>query len=151
MENVGCATHNERMVFRSKVTEADRMGRAETILHEMAHMWFGDLVTMKWWDDLWLNESFAEYMGYLGVVEATRFKTAWIEFADATKAAARTQDQLPTTQPIAADIPDVEAVSLTLDRITYNKGCAALPPLLAQGGEDACFKGVKGYVPAPAY
>jgi aminopeptidase N len=109
MENAGCVTHNERMVFRSKVTDAQRMGRAETILHEMAHMWFGDLVTMRWWDDLWLNESFAEYMGYLGVAEATRFKTAWIEFADATKAAARTQDQLPTTHPIVADIPDVEA------------------------------------------
>ncbi|HLQ16148.1 MAG TPA: aminopeptidase N, partial [Candidatus Eisenbacteria bacterium] len=151
MENVGCVTHNERMVFRSKVTEDDRMGRAETILHEMAHMWFGDLVTMKWWDDLWLNESFAEYMGYLGVVEATRFKTAWIEFADATKAAARTQDQLPTTHPIVADIPDVEAVSLNLDRITYNKGAAALRQLVAWVGEDAFFKGVKEYFTAHAY
>jgi aminopeptidase N len=114
-------------------------------------MWFGDLVTMKWWDDLWLNESFAEYMGYLGVVEATRFKTAWIEFADATKAAARTQDQLPTTHPIVADIPDVEAVSLNLDRITYNKGAAALRQLVAWVGEDAFFKGVKEYFTAHAY
>jgi aminopeptidase N len=151
MENAGCVTHSERMVFRSKVTDAARMGRAETILHEMAHMWFGDLVTMKWWDDLWLNESFAEYMGYLGVVEATRFKTAWIEFADATKAAARTQDQLPTTHPIVADIPDVEAVSLNLDRITYNKGAAALRQLVAWVGEDAFFKGVQEYFTAHAY
>jgi aminopeptidase N len=151
MENVGCVTHNERMVFRSKVTDADRMGRAETILHEMAHMWFGDLVTMRWWDDLWLNESFAEYMGYLGVVEATRFKTAWIEFGDATKAAARTQDQLPTTHPIVADIPDVQAISLNLDRITYNKGAAALRQLVAWVGEDAFFKGVKEYFSAHAY
>jgi aminopeptidase N len=151
MENAGCVTHNERMVFRSKVTEAARMGRAETILHEMAHMWFGDLVTMKWWDDLWLNESFAEYMGYLGVAEATKFKTAWIEFADATKAAARTQDQLPTTHPIVADIPDVEAVSLNLDRITYNKGAAALRQLVAWVGEEAFFKGVEQYFTAHAY
>ena len=151
MENAGCVTHNERMVFRSKVTDANRMGRAETILHEMAHMWFGDLVTMKWWDDLWLNESFAEYMGYLGVVEATRFKTAWIEFADATKAAARSQDQLPTTHPIVADIPDVESVALNLDRITYNKGAAALRQLVAWVGEDAFFKGVEDYFKAHAF
>jgi len=151
MENAGCVTCSERMVFRSKVTDAERMGRAETILHEMAHMWFGDLVTMKWWDDLWLNETFAEYMGYLGVAEATRFKTAWIEFADATKAAARMQDQLPTTHPIVADIPDVEAVSLNLDRITYNKGAAALQQLVAWVGEDAFFKGVKEYFTAHAY
>jgi aminopeptidase N len=151
MENAGCVTHNERMVFRSKVTDADRMSRAETILHEMAHMWFGDLVTMKWWDDLWLNESFAEYMGYLGVVETTRFKTAWIEFADATKSAARTQDQLPTTHPIVADIPDVESVALNLDRITYNKGAAALRQLVAWVGEDSFFKGVEEYFRAHAY
>ena len=151
MENVGCVTHNERMIFRSKVTDADRMGRAETTLHEMAHMWFGDLVTPKWWDDLWLNESFAEYMGYLGVAEATRFQSAWIEFADATKAAARTQDQLPTTHPIVADIPDVASVSLNLDRITYNKGAAALTQLGAWVGEDAFFKGVDEYFTAHAY
>ena len=77
MENVACVTHNERMIFRSKVTEADRMSRAETTLHEMAHMWFGDLVTPRWWDDMWLNESFAEYMGYLGVAEATLSKPDW--------------------------------------------------------------------------
>ncbi|GAC1678512.1 MAG: aminopeptidase N [Candidatus Dormibacteraceae bacterium] len=151
MENAGCVTHNERMVFRSKVTDADRMHRAETILHEMAHMWFGDLVTMRWWDDLWLNESFAEYMGYLGVAESTRFKTAWIEFADATKAAARMQDQLPTTHPIVADIPDVESVALNLDRITYNKGAAALRQLVAWVGEDTFFKGVEKYFTAHAY
>jgi aminopeptidase N len=151
MENAGCVTHNERMVFRSKVTDAEHMDRAETVLHEMAHMWFGDLVTMKWWDDLWLNESFAEYMGYLGVAEATRFKTAWIEFADATKAAARMQDQLPTTHPIVADIPDVEAVSLNLDRITYNKGASALKQLVAWVGDGPFFKGVEEYFTDHAY
>jgi aminopeptidase N len=151
MENAGCVTHSERMIFRSKVTDAERMDRAETILHEMAHMWFGDLVTMRWWDDLWLNESFAEYMGYLGVAQATRFKTAWTEFAVATKAAARAQDQLPTTHPIVADIPDVEAIALNLDRITYNKGASALRQLVAWVGEEAFFKGVEEYFTAHAY
>ncbi|MHB8590025.1 MAG: aminopeptidase N [Candidatus Dormibacteraceae bacterium] len=145
MENVACVTFNERRLFRSKVTEARRMDRAETILHEMAHMWFGDLVTMRWWDDLWLNESFAEYMGYLGTAEATRFKTPWIEFAVATKDGARRQDQLPTTHPIVADIPDVEAITLNLDFITYNKGAAALQQLVGWVGEEAFFKGIETY------
>ena len=151
MENVACVVHNERMIFRSRVTEADRMQRAETTLHEMAHMWFGDLVSPRWWDDLWLNESFAEYMGYLGVAEATRFDSAWIEFAAATKAAARAQDQLPTTHPIVADIPDVEAVSLNLDAITYNKGASALQQLVAWVGEKAFFKGIEAYFTAHAF
>jgi aminopeptidase N len=151
MENVACVVHNERMIFRSRVTEAERMQRAETTLHEMAHMWFGDLVTPKWWDDMWLNESFAEYMGYLSVAEATRFDTAWIDFAAATKAAARAQDQLPTTHPIVADIPDVEALSLNLDAITYNKGASALQQLLVWVGEDAFFKGIAAYFSAHAF
>ena len=145
MENAGCVTFNERMLFRSKVTEARRMGRAETILHEMAHMWFGDLVTMRWWDDLWLNESFAEYMGYLATAKVTRFQTPWIEFAVATKDGARRQDQLPTTHPIVADIPDVEAVTLNLDMITYNKGAAALQQLVTWVGEERFFKGIAEY------
>jgi len=145
MENAGCVTFNERMLFRSKVTEARRMGRAETILHEIAHMWFGDLVTMRWWDDLWLNESFAEYMGYLATAEATRFQTPWIEFAVATKDGARRQDQLPTTHPIVADVPDVEAVMLNLDMITYNKGAAALQQLVTWVGEERFFKGIAEY------
>jgi aminopeptidase N len=151
MENVACVTHNERMIFRSRVTDADRMQRAETTLHEMAHMWFGDLVTPKWWDDMWLNESFAEYMGYLGVAEATRFDTAWIDFASATKSAARAQDQLPTTHPIVADIPDVEALALNLDAITYNKGASALQQLVVWVGEDAFFKGIEVYFTAHAF
>ncbi|MDQ2943502.1 MAG: aminopeptidase N, partial [Candidatus Dormibacteraeota bacterium] len=151
MENAGCVTHNERMIFRSKVTDSQRMSRAETTLHEMAHMWFGDLVTMKWWDDLWLNESFAEYMGYLGVAEVTRFDSAWREFADYTKAEARRQDQLPTTHPIVADIPDVDSVALNLDRITYNKGAAALKQLVTWVGEDKFFNGVAEYFKAHAF
>jgi aminopeptidase N len=151
MENVACVTFNERRLFRSRVTDARRLDRAATILHEMAHMWFGDLVTPTWWDDLWLNESFAEYMGYLCAAEATRFKSAWIEFAAAIKSGARVQDQLPTTHPIVADIPDVEAVTLNLDFITYNKGAAVLRQLVAWVGEGAFFKGVEAYFTAHAF
>jgi aminopeptidase N len=151
MENAGCVTFNENYLFRSRVTDARREWRAGTILHEMAHMWFGDLVTMRWWDDLWLNESFAEYMGYLASVEATRFKRAWIEFANGSKAAAKAQDQLPTTHPIVSDIPDMEAVPLNFDRITYEKGAAVLKQLVAWVGDEAFFKGVEAYFKRHAY
>ncbi|TAN34334.1 aminopeptidase N [bacterium] len=151
MENAACVTFHEKRLFRSRVTEAERMDRAVVILHEMAHMWFGDLVTPRWWDDLWLNETFAEYMGYLGAAEATRFKTAWIDFATATEAGAKAQDQLPTTHPIVADIPDVESVTLNLDGITYNKGAAVIKQLVAWVGEDAFFRGVEAYFKANAY
>ena len=151
MENAGCVTHNERMVFRSRVTDAERMNRAETILHEMAHMWFGDLVTLRWWGDLWLNESFAEYMGFLACVEATRFKSAWLEFANVIVAAAKAQDQMPTTHPVVADIPDVESIKLNLDCITYNKGASVLKQLVAWVGEAAFFQGIAAYFNAHAF
>jgi aminopeptidase N len=122
-----------------------RMRRCETILHEMAHMWFGDLVTMRWWDGLWLNETFATYMGNLGNVEATRFKSTWNWFAMSYKAEAKAQDQLPTTHPIVADIPDVESVLLNFDAITYEKGGSVLKQLVAWVGEDAFFRGVEAY------
>ena len=145
MENAGCVTFTEAYVFRSRVTEALRMRRSETLLHEMAHMWFGDLVTMRWWDGLWLNETFATYMGNLANVDATRFKNSWTTFAMSYKAKAKAQDQLPTTHPIVADIPDVESVLLNFDPITYEKGGAALKQLVAWVGEDAFFKGVHEY------
>ena len=151
MENAACVTHNELMVYRSKVTDADRIYRAETILHEMAHMWFGDLVTLRWWDDLWLNESFAEYMGFLACVDATRFKSAWLEFANATKASAKAQDQLPTTHPIVADVPDVESIMLNLDGITYEKGASVLKQLVAWVGDEAFFDSIQTYFRAHAY
>jgi aminopeptidase N len=151
MENPGCVTFNERYIFRSRVTQAARQRRAETILHEMAHMWFGDLVTMKWFDDLWLNESFATYMGSLASAEATRFKNAWTQFAAETKVAARVQDEMPTTHPIVADIPDVEAVHLNFDKITYNKGGAVLKQLAAWLGEETFFDGVHTYLERHSY
>ena len=151
MENPGCVTFNERYIFRSRVTQAARQKRAETILHEMAHMWFGDLVTMKWFDDLWLNESFATYMGSLASAEATRFKNAWTWFAAETKVAARIQDEMPTTHPIVADIPDVDSVHLNFDKITYNKGGAVLKQLAAWLGEETFFDGVHTYLERHSY
>ena len=145
MENAACVTHSERMVYRSRVTEAARLQRAETILHEMAHMWFGDLVTMRWFNDLWLNESFATYMAFVAMVEGTRFKSAWLDFAYKMKTRAKVQDQLPSTHPIVADIPDVDAVHLNFDSITYEKGAATLRQLVAWVGEDAFFKGLNQY------
>jgi len=151
MENPGCVTFNEKYLYRSRVTQASRQKRAETILHEMAHMWFGDLVTMKWFDDLWLNESFATYMGSLASAEATRFKNAWTWFAAETKVAARIQDEMPTTHPIVADIPDVDSVHLNFDKITYNKGGAVLKQLAAWLGEETFFDGVHIYLERHSY
>jgi aminopeptidase N len=145
MENAGCVTFVENYVFRSRVTDGLRLRRSETLLHEMAHMWFGDLVTMRWWNDLWLNETFATYMGNLANVEATRFKNSWTTFAMSYKAMAKRQDQLPTTHPIVADIPDVESVLLNFDPITYEKGGSVLKQLVAWVGEDAFFRGVGSY------
>jgi aminopeptidase N len=147
MENPGCVTHNEYMVFRSRVTDAARENRANTVLHEMAHMWFGDLVTMRWWDDLWLNESFATYMASHCSAEATRFRNAWMRFALGTKAAAVSQDQLPSTHPISADIVDTDAVRLHFDGITYAKGASVLKQLVAWVGHDAFITGLREYFP----
>jgi aminopeptidase N len=145
MENAGCVTFLEAYVFRSRVTEAYREARAETILHEMAHMWFGDLVTMRWWDDLWLNESFATWAGTIAEAEATRWTTAWTTFAQAWKAWAYRQDQLPSTHPIAADIPDIAAVEVNFDGITYAKGAAVLKQLVAHVGREHFLSGVRRY------
>ncbi|WP_043640123.1 aminopeptidase N [Nonomuraea candida] len=145
MENAGCVTFLEDYVFRSRVTDAAVERRAETILHEMAHMWFGDLVTMRWWDDLWLNESFATYMSVLAQAEATRWNRAWTTFANVEKAWAYRQDQLPSTHPIAADIPDMQAVEVNFDGITYAKGASVLKQLVAYVGLDNFLAGVRDY------
>ncbi|MGN9787281.1 aminopeptidase N [Nonomuraea sp. ZG12] len=146
MENAGCVTFLEDYVFRSRVTDAVVERRAETILHEMAHMWFGDLVTMRWWDDLWLNESFATYMSVLAQAEATRWGGgAWTTFANVEKAWAYRQDQLPSTHPIAADIPDMQAVEVNFDGITYAKGASVLKQLVAYVGLDNFLAGVRDY------
>jgi aminopeptidase N len=145
MENPGCVTFNEYMVFRARQTDASYEGRANTLLHEMAHMWFGDLVTMRWWDDLWLNESFATYMATHALAQATRFSDAWVRFAAGVKGGAMAQDQMPTTHPISADIVDTDAVRLHFDGITYLKGASVLKQLVAWVGQDAFVEGLRRY------
>jgi len=151
MENAGCVTFLEAYIFRSRVTDFAREARAETILHEMAHMWFGDLVTMRWWDDLWLNESFATWAGTLAQAEATRWTSAWTTFAQLYKSWAYRQDQLPSTHPIAADIPDIHAVEVNFDGITYAKGAAVLKQLVAYVGRENFLDGVRKYFGAHAW
>jgi aminopeptidase N len=148
MENAGCVTFNETYVFRSKVTDARYERRAETILHEMAHMWFGDLVTMRWWDDLWLNESFATWASVLCQAEATEYTEAWTTFANVEKSWAYRQDQLPSTHPIAADIPDLQAVEVNFDGITYAKGASVLKQLVAYVGLEPFMAGLRAYFEA---
>ena len=145
MENVAAVTHSERLVFRDPPTENQRLGRAETLLHEMAHMWFGNLVTMRWWNDLWLNESFATYMAYLALVEATRFKTGWQAFNSGMKGWAYRQDQLVTTHPIAGEIADTDQTFLNFDGITYGKGAAVIKQLVASMGIDGFREGMRIY------
>lgn len=145
MENAGAVTHHEDYVFRSRVTDAAYERRAETILHEMAHMWFGDLVTMRWWDDLWLNESFATWASVLSLAEGTRWTDGWTTFAVTEKLWALRQDQLPSTHPISADIRDLEDVEVNFDGITYAKGASVLKQLVAWVGRDEFLEGVRAY------
>ena len=145
MENVGCVTFSERMLFRSKVTDLMYELRATVILHEMAHMWFGDLVTMKWWDDLWLNESFADFSAALASAEATRFTDAWTTFCASRKTWGYRQDQLPTTHPIAADVPTLSEAIANFDGISYAKGASVLKQLVAYLGRDSFFAGIRDY------
>ncbi len=151
MENAGAVTFLEDYVFRSKVTRASYERRAETVLHEMAHMWFGDLVTMKWWDDLWLNESFATFASVLCQAEATEYTSAWTTFANVEKSWAYRQDQLPSTHPIAADIPDLHAVEVNFDGITYAKGASVLKQLVAYVGLQPFLAGLRDYFAEHAY
>jgi aminopeptidase N len=151
MENVACVTHNEYMVFRDPPTTNQRRGRAEVVLHEMAHMWFGNLVTMRWWNDLWLNESFATYMSYLCLERATRFDSGWLDFASAIKNWAYRQDQLVTTHPIAGEVADTDQTFLNFDGITYGKGASVLKQLVATVGLDGFREGMREYFRRHAY
>ncbi|MFT4086254.1 MAG: aminopeptidase N [Gordonia sp. (in: high G+C Gram-positive bacteria)] len=151
MENAGAVTFLEDYVFRSRVTKYLYERRAETVLHEMAHMWFGDLVTMTWWDDLWLNESFATFASVLSQVEATEYTNAWTTFANVEKSWAYRQDQLPSTHPIAADIPDLAAVEVNFDGITYAKGASVLKQLVAYVGLEPFLEGLRAYFAAHRY
>jgi aminopeptidase N len=145
MENAACVTLRDEYVYRSRQTVSAYESRANTILHEMAHMWFGDLVTMRWWDDLWLNESFAEWAAHDSSEKATRYTSAWTGFTNSRKNWAYKQDQQPSTHPIAADNEDLEAVEVNFDGITYAKGASALRQLVAWVGEEEFFRGLREY------
>ncbi|PKQ17616.1 MAG: aminopeptidase N, partial [Actinobacteria bacterium HGW-Actinobacteria-8] len=152
MENVGCVTFSEdHLLFRSRPSDAERERRLNVVLHELSHMWFGNLVTMRWWDDLWLNESFAEFVGTWATEQVTQWKDAWVTFGASRKSIAYVQDQLPTTHAIVTEIPDIEATVSAFDMITYAKGAAALKQLAAHVGEDAFFAGVAAYLKRHAF
>ena len=150
MENAGCVTFRDAYVFRTRPTEAQLESRANTILHELAHMWFGDLVTMKWWNDLWLNESFAEFMSHLALAENTPYTEGWTGFMVRKDWGLR-QDQLPTTHPITAQIRDLADVEVNFDGITYAKGASVLRQLVSYVGRDAFFAGLHEYLTAHSY
>jgi aminopeptidase N len=150
-ENVGCVVISDELLFRSRVTSALHELRAMVILHEMAHMWFGNLVTMKWWDDLWLNESFAEFCGTLASAEATRFGDAWTTFCAGRKTWGYMQDRLPSTHPVAADVPTLTQALANFDGISYAKGASVLRQLLALLGRPAFEDGIRGYLAAHAW
>ncbi|MEE6262684.1 aminopeptidase N [Plantactinospora sonchi] len=146
MENFGCVTHAEaHYLFRSQVTDFEYEQRANTILHELAHMWFGDLVTMRWWNDLWLNESFAEWASHWANTNATRFTDAWTTFLSVRKNWGYRQDQLSSTHPVYCEMPDLEAVEVNFDGITYAKGASVLKQLVAYVGEEPFVEGLRSY------
>jgi aminopeptidase N len=145
MENVGAVTFHDSFLFRDPPTETQRLERAEVVLHELAHMWFGNLVTMHWWDDLWLNESFATYISFLALTEATRFTGAWKSFNSSIKLGAYHADELVTTHPISADATDTEKAILNFDDITYGKGASVLKQLVATIGGDGFRDGIRTY------
>ncbi|NBU71078.1 MAG: aminopeptidase N, partial [Bacteroidetes bacterium] len=145
MENAGAVTITESYVFRGAVNGFIKERRIITVLHELAHMWFGDLVTMRWWNDLWLNESFAEYASYLATAEATEYKEAWTTFASHEKSWGYREDQMPSTHPVVANIRDLEDVQVNFDAITYAKGGSVLRQLVAWVGQENFMKGLASY------
>lgn len=151
MEHVGCVTYRDEYIFTSEPTPYRLERRNDTILHEMAHMWFGDLVTMQWWDDLWLNESFATWSAATAQTAIGEYADAWTTFASVEKAWAYQQDQLPSTHPIAADAPDIETAEQNFDGITYAKGASVLKQLQAYVGYEEFFAGVRTHFDNHAY
>jgi len=152
MENPGCVTLRDQYVFRGAATHDEVLTRSNTISHEMAHMWFGDLVTMRWWDDLWLNESFAEYMAHRTLYEATEFTDAWVDFSMARKPWGYAAERMPSTHPVAGlPAPDAQSALQNFDGISYAKGAAALRQLIAHIGDAAFIAGVADYLRSHAY
>ncbi|NJQ02464.1 aminopeptidase N [Streptomyces zingiberis] len=149
MENPGLVLLRDEFVHRSAVTDTERQTRAMVVAHEMAHMWFGDLVTLRWWDDIWLNESFAEYLGFRTLGEATRFRSPWTDFAASRKSWGYDADQRPSTHPVApapGGVPDTASALLNFDGISYAKGASALRQLVARLGERTFLAGVNDHI-----
>ncbi len=146
VENVGCVIFTEQLVFRSKVTDLMYELRADVVLHEMAHMWFGNLVTMQWWNDLWLNESFAEFCATLACAEGTRFTDSWTTFSNSRKSWGYMQDQLPSTHPVATDVGTLTEAVANFDGISYAKGASVLRQLAAYVGRENFFAAIKAYL-----
>ncbi len=152
MENPGCVTLRDQYLFRGATTHDEVLTRSNTITHEMAHMWFGDLVTMQWWDDLWLNESFAEYMSHRTLYEATEFTDAWVDFSMARKPWGYAAERMPSTHPVAGSpAPDAQSALQNFDGISYAKGSATLVQLIAHIGDSAFVAGVADYLRSHAY
>ncbi|WP_080793689.1 aminopeptidase N [Corynebacterium pacaense] len=151
MENAGAVTIRDEYIFSSKATRYRYERRADTVLHELAHMWFGDLVTMQWWDDLWLNESFATWSAAISQAEETEYDTAWVTFANVEKSWAYQQDQLPSTHPVFSDGYDIETVDQNFDGITYAKGASVLKQLQAYVGREEFLAGVRRHFAGHAW
>jgi aminopeptidase N len=145
MENYGCVTWSDVFVYRTAPTYSEREFRALVLLHEMAHMWFGDMVTMAWWEDLWLNEAFAEWACYWSAEGATQFRDAWSSFLVSDKLAGYSADLAPSTHPIRQPVDNVAEAVANFDDITYPKGASVLKQLFAFVGDDACVAGLRGY------
>ena len=151
MENPGAVMFSERFIFRSEPSVADKRDRADTILHEMAHMWFGDLVTMKWWNGLWLNESFATYMAAEATAQISGFPGSWLDFFAGTKQWAYWEDSLPTTHPIDQPVADTAVSNARFDGITYGKGAAVLKQLAYFLGKEDFQEGLQRYFQKHAF
>lgn len=151
MENVGAVTFHDSFIFRDPPTYGQQLIRGEVVLHELAHMWFGDLVTMRWWDDLWLNETFATYLSYRCLADATRFGDAWLVFNGQMRPAAYRQDQLATTHPVATTVEHTDEAVGNFDAITYEKGAAVVKQLVARLGDDAFRRGLHAYIDEHAW
>ena len=151
MENPGCVTFRDDLIFTSAATESQYEDRACIVAHEMAHMWFGDLVTMRWWDDLWLNESFADYLGVRVTADATRYREAWTSFALGRKAWGYAADQRPSTHPVAGTVHDTDQALVNFDGISYAKGASVLKQLAAVIGDDAFLAGLRTHFARHAY
>ncbi|MFC7595696.1 aminopeptidase N [Terrabacter sp. GCM10028922] len=152
MENPGCVTFRDQYLFRGAATRDELLGRANTVAHEMSHMWFGDIVTMKWWDDLWLNESFAEYMSHRCLVDATDYTDAWVDSSIVRKVWGYGAERSPSTHPVAGvEALDAQSALQNFDGISYAKGAATLRQLIAYVGDEPFIEGVRAYLTDKSY